>query len=109
MAFVSSRAQDAAQDLGVEIVGEIEFASGQAELKVQDSQEVLRSLSFLCTQHDDVSPLGVAVIAWSDLEYPSARRRRHSVAQMALAERRAAQIERALQRQSLNPIHFTRV
>jgi hypothetical protein len=87
----------AAEEMGYQVVGDLEFRPGSARIAEPQMRENLKEIDALCP----TGPLRenhFVILAWSDREYPSAQQREaeSSSAQVHLADERTLAVEESL-------------
>jgi hypothetical protein len=93
--FISQETKDAGRALGAASVGEMEFSKG-ATVVSTGAQESLRNTLNEASAKGTVDH--VAIMAWSDLEYPT-KHTPATTASVALADRRLSSLETYLKTQ----------
>lgn len=83
---------EAAEDAGFQVAGEVDFLPGTARTNLDGPEKTARELISLC----GTSRAQIALIVWSDLEYPTRSVGRQSSAQVLLALARGAEVKERL-------------
>ena len=85
---------EAAESLGYQVVGEMEFQNGTTTIQSQEVDRPLSQIGEMCPRTQSVTP-GISsfarfvIMAWSDQDFPGHGKSAHSPRQQWLAEKRA--------------------
>lgn len=109
-AIVTSPTLEAADSLGLDVAGEIEFSAYSHVASTTALRESLNSIQEICPRTQAIeNPVSktthVVVVAWSDREFPK-ERQSYAHADVALANQRATGIAAALRRELRGPTSF---
>lgn len=99
----------AAESMGYQVVGEVEFAKGSVSLPPFDRH--LTEIAALCPRtgssySDASSPANIVILAWGDADYPTKKQSALSSRQRWLALKRATETARRIEKSVSGTLNF---
>ncbi len=110
-AIVMEPAYQAAESLGYQVVGEIEFQNNSSAIPAPVIKKQMREIGEMCPRTQSADPnissyARFVILAWSDKDYPTRERGFHSAKQQWLAKKRGEAVAERIRSEVKGNLNF---